>query len=452
MVDFLRKVLRFSLAAFLWLHAFFLLNIHTHIINKLSALLHFASLEVILLLLLLVFSFVEGGGFWRTIGNLAYLYFFPFVLLFYFGALIFYLLRAFHRFTSDSPSQPEVLKTTSANLANAAPSAVKKERVSKRESLHKVAHIFSLPFRKFTILWCFLLLVTTHPVVFWTAFTVVLLHLGRIIIAILRLTLSSGTWFGELEKRLHAQVDSWAAKLHAVTKESPPDPELRNLWNALQGFELVIRFIQNESLISKWAMLLGATILGSIYIYVAFLFSFIYYGIAHIAGVSGASWTDSLVTSLFIPFYVADLPKNAFIRVLGGLHCALILTAGIGSIVKYFRRRVRAIANLANLVNMKLFDESLHDKRLILNDKFSAAAAPSGAKTAENGTVSVKSTPDGADVSADGDFMGNTPASLMLGSGKHTIRVSSSGYTDWTREITVNAGSDVQLNTTLEKH
>lgn len=72
-------------------------------------------------------------------------------------------------------------------------------------------------------------------------------------------------------------------------------------------------------------------------------------------------------------------------------------------------------------------------------------------ESATTATVSVKSIPDGADVSVDGNFMGNTPASLKLGAGKHTVKVSLAGYKDWSREITVGAGSEVSLNAGLEK-
>jgi len=74
-----------------------------------------------------------------------------------------------------------------------------------------------------------------------------------------------------------------------------------------------------------------------------------------------------------------------------------------------------------------------------------------GVSAAETGTVSVKSTPEGADVSSDGNFMGNAPASLKLSPGKHTVKVSMAGHNDWTREITVSAGSELQLNAVLEK-
>lgn len=67
------------------------------------------------------------------------------------------------------------------------------------------------------------------------------------------------------------------------------------------------------------------------------------------------------------------------------------------------------------------------------------------------GTVNVSSNPTGADVLVDGDFVGNSPAILKLAPGKHTISVKMSGYADWSKEITVESGADVQLTANLEK-
>ena len=69
----------------------------------------------------------------------------------------------------------------------------------------------------------------------------------------------------------------------------------------------------------------------------------------------------------------------------------------------------------------------------------------------EKGTVTVNSTPSGADVYADGAFVGNAPAMLKLSEGKHTIKVSMTGYTDWSRELSVLGGSEVGLTATLVK-
>jgi len=79
------------------------------------------------------------------------------------------------------------------------------------------------------------------------------------------------------------------------------------------------------------------------------------------------------------------------------------------------------------------------------------ASAPTASATEAVGTVQVTSNPDGADVYSDGSFVGNAPSTLKLAPGKHTVRVSSSGYKDWSRDITVQAGSELKLNAVLEK-
>lgn len=76
-----------------------------------------------------------------------------------------------------------------------------------------------------------------------------------------------------------------------------------------------------------------------------------------------------------------------------------------------------------------------------------ASATPEPAK----GAVNVTSNPTGADLSVDGEFVGNTPAALKLVPGKHTMTVKMPGYKDWSRDVTVQSGSEVQLTANLEK-
>lgn len=82
-----------------------------------------------------------------------------------------------------------------------------------------------------------------------------------------------------------------------------------------------------------------------------------------------------------------------------------------------------------------------------------AESQPSGSIPTESakGTVNVSSNPAGADVLVDGDFVGNSPAALKLTPGKHTVTVKMSGHADWSKEITVQSGSEVQLSANLEK-
>ena len=80
------------------------------------------------------------------------------------------------------------------------------------------------------------------------------------------------------------------------------------------------------------------------------------------------------------------------------------------------------------------------------------AVKKSGEATGEGiATLAVSTNPDGADVYADGVFVGNAPANLKLPAGKHTIRVSQLDYKDWSREITAQAGAESRLIATLEK-
>jgi hypothetical protein len=69
---------------------------------------------------------------------------------------------------------------------------------------------------------------------------------------------------------------------------------------------------------------------------------------------------------------------------------------------------------------------------------------PSAAK------LSVASSPDGADIEVDGNFVGNTPSTLELPRGKHTVSVKKSGYSQWQRKVKLTGG-EVRINVDLEK-
>jgi len=91
---------------------------------------------------------------------------------------------------------------------------------------------------------------------------------------------------------------------------------------------------------------------------------------------------------------------------------------------------------------------SEHPQEPVKTADSKTSGAPSDAG---NGTVNVSSNPSGADVSLDGEFVGNCPSTLKMSPGKHTVTVKMSGYKDWSKEITVQSGSEVQLTANLEK-
>ncbi len=61
----------------------------------------------------------------------------------------------------------------------------------------------------------------------------------------------------------------------------------------------------------------------------------------------------------------------------------------------------------------------------------------------------VASTPDGADIAVDGSFVGNTPSTVNVPEGDHTVTVTKNGYKTWERKIK-SMGGNVRLNAELE--
>jgi hypothetical protein len=107
----------------------------------------------------LTFTFVAGTGFGQTLVNLIYIYFFPFVLLFY---AFYWPIRALR-----------ILKVKTARSADVAPgtlvvqasptSVVLTAPISERKGgaeskVGAALELLTRPFRKFTYLWCSLVL------------------------------------------------------------------------------------------------------------------------------------------------------------------------------------------------------------------------------------------------------------------------------------------------------
>jgi len=67
-----------------------------------------------------------------------------------------------------------------------------------------------------------------------------------------------------------------------------------------------------------------------------------------------------------------------------------------------------------------------------------------------NVTLSIRSTPEAADIVVDGSFVGNTPSAIDLATGEHTVIISKKGFEPWKRTIKL-AGGDIKVNAELEK-
>jgi hypothetical protein len=230
------------------------------------------------------------------------------------------------------------------------------------------------PFQRFMILWCVLLLVTTHTPVIWLCLVVVLVHLARKVFTVLRTLLFVDIWLGKFAQRMSASIEPVLSAIAAVSREDDKSKDLEKLWNQTKSLRKAFNFLKNPYLLSRWAWVIGIVLIGSIYTYFAVIFSFAYYGLARVNGLT-YPWPEALVASLFIPFFITELPKVLVIKLLGGIQCTLVILIGVGTIMKFLRHRLDAICKAAAEASDRLADQKIQDKYIILEEKFSAAPA-----------------------------------------------------------------------------
>jgi hypothetical protein len=69
----------------------------------------------------------------------------------------------------------------------------------------------------------------------------------------------------------------------------------------------------------------------------------------------------------------------------------------------------------------------------------------------DSAQVTVKSTPDGADITLDGKFAGSTPSTFQIKSGDHSVRVELNGFVPWEKSLTITSGGQITLNANLQR-
>ena len=84
-----------------------------------------------------------------------------------------------------------------------------------------------------------------------------------------------------------------------------------------------------------------------------------------------------------------------------------------------------------------------------------ATSSPSAAQPITQGSLSgaqldITSTPPGAEISIDGNFVGDTPSEFNVTPGVHTITINKHGFKPWERKLTTSSGK-VSLAAELEK-
>lgn len=79
-----------------------------------------------------------------------------------------------------------------------------------------------------------------------------------------------------------------------------------------------------------------------------------------------------------------------------------------------------------------------------------ASGTGSSAMQGRAALLDIDSTPSGADIELDGNFVGDTPSSVPVAFGTHEITVKKKGFQAWSRKMSFGGGN-VHLNAELDK-
>jgi hypothetical protein len=85
-----------------------------------------------------------------------------------------------------------------------------------------------------------------------------------------------------------------------------------------------------------------------------------------------------------------------------------------------------------------------------LDNEARTVNAPAPIPSATQASVSIDSTPPGADIEIDGAFVGNTPSMVSVAPGSHQISVMKKGYIKWSKTLNVTGGT-IHLNAELDQ-
>ena len=77
---------------------------------------------------------------------------------------------------------------------------------------------------------------------------------------------------------------------------------------------------------------------------------------------------------------------------------------------------------------------------LIVPAAVASSSPVSSQSNPTNAQLEITSNPAGAEISVDGNFVGDTPSELAVAAGVHAITISKHGYKPWERKLTVSSG------------
>jgi len=381
-LSWIRRACRFLLAFFLWSHALFILNVAPSLVPYASRVKSNAA-ELTVLLLLAALTILASYGIGNVVVDAIYIYFFPFVFVFYCALLLFKGIKRGYEavWGQDEPlnvSLKQFVVAPQPTLVQAPPTQLAVTETPKGNAPAEKRSPFGIilrPFRKFLLLWCLLLLVTSHRELLLIALIVVLFQLCRLLIQVFALAVVSSNWLGELEQRIKNYADDLISQV-LLAKEITQD--FQKVFFSITALEIGLSLLRSRRRVVQWTMYLGTLFFLGIYMYLALIFSFAYYGVARAVNIP-YDWTTSIVNSMFMPLTFGSLPSSNWIRALGGVHALAVLALSIGTIFGYIRQKLDSLHDVADELSKRLEEAEVRAKVAEMREKFQAAPSPPSA-------------------------------------------------------------------------
>jgi hypothetical protein len=388
MLKRIRSLTRFTVAVILWAHATFLFSIPRNNLTPVFDRLHTSVGEATVLALIGGFSVLASYGWGNVAVDLVYIYFFPFVCLYYLARLLVRAASALNGFVTPAepidPSEPQPYYAQIPTPVLIARRPLSEQSITEVDSVgqidesfwDKVARHALRPFRQLTLLWCLLLLLTTHRWLLTTALVVVSLQLVSLLVGVIALSFTSNGWFSKLTQAIQQETEKLIQRI-ANAKNAGATLEVRNAWASLRYFLLGVQFLQDRRRVAQWTVFLGGVTFFVIYLYLALLFSFEYYGIARLQGVT-FDWADPLITSVFIPIAYPDLPHTKLLKLAGGIQWACVFALGASTVVSVFREKLEPLYAVVTTITRRMEEEEVKSTLIVLKDEFREPPVPPG--------------------------------------------------------------------------
>lgn len=364
----LRKIVRDILAFCFWMHAFYATNL-VHLPAFLSFQPPNYLYSFLLVLLIGFYSLLSEYEWFSVLADAFYIYLWPCIVAIRVSWLTVKRLYKFFRSNVVIKSPELIVRPV---RTNALPQ--NQETPNKPVETRSVLEWIAKPFMEFSVLWALLILITSNKFVIVLSSLVALFCAGRSIYELWGFAADASSWIEKLKGRFAEQIATNIGKIRAWEEVTQLD-EITNAANALKMLESIFAFIaENKKFLARTTTALAAIVSVVFYCYFSFLTACLYVGLAKLQGISWP-WSQSLVTSLYMPFAFTNLPRNFPMQFIGGLQAVAVTLVGYNIFFRHLNSRFERIAVAATELRGSFEDKVLRVKFSFIQEQVSRAQA-----------------------------------------------------------------------------